>query len=307
MLRLGETSYGGRAYFAAIDIPAHTIVLSDLPTIVAVLDDFRKEVCIYCFHYKNGSSLKFHVGTASRACSKACLEASMQTIPENVIHAWDAVQRWKGKGDTYLDLLRFCISALPLFTDSFPIVHEEQQTANAKTWEVHKDVLKHERDAFLCLQDDFQASTTIERDSCVGVADALRILVPSKTIDYTEFVQKVAGRSKSNAFGIWQQDASGTAFPESEMLGFALYCKSSYFNHACMPNVEKRRRGRVMQFETSRAITAGEELVISYLGDREHHGVKARREALRGWGFECACSLCLEEASALQSHEEAQN
>lgn len=49
----------------------------------------------------------------------------------------------------------------------------------------------------------------------------------------------------------------------------------------------------VYEVRTSRAVAAGAELCISYLGLHEQHlSAARRRRALAGWGFRCACARC---------------
>jgi len=73
-----------------------------------------------------------------------------------------------------------------------------------------------------------------------------------------------------------------------------LYERCSRFNHSCAPNLSRRftADGRV-QLRTSRAVAAGEELTISYLGDAELlQSTERRRFQLQPYGFTCDCPRC---------------
>ncbi|KAH9840107.1 SET domain-containing protein [Rhodofomes roseus] len=95
-----------------------------------------------------------------------------------------------------------------------------------------------------------------------------------------------------NSFGIWETPMTD----ESELMGFAVYPKPSFFNHHCSPNVTKIRKGRTLGFVTTRPIEAGEELCISY-GHVEMMSLQERQRELReGWFFDCRCSRCVAEA-----------
>ena len=72
--------------------------------------------------------------------------------------------------------------------------------------------------------------------------------------------RQVLGKEAGNAFGIWQYPV----FIESECLGSSIYPAPSFFNHACEHNIEKRRKGRKMEFVTTQDIDADQELYISY-------------------------------------------
>lgn len=276
MLEVKLTAGGGRSYFATEYIPANTLILIDNPTVAAIYDDFKKEVCVYCYEYNGGTNLKFVVGKSSRACSKACRDAFLALpFAGELQHLWDIIQETKkslGNAINF-DMLRFCASAV-VVADYQPLEFAE----------------------LLYLQDDYAMATASELDSEIGVCKALREILPDSEIPLETIIRQMLGRSKCNCFGIWEQE-DGSSFPESEMFGYSLYARSSFFNHACQPNVSKCRVRREMQFTTLVEVHPGEELVISYLGDREHKTRKERQKALREWGFHCACRLCLEESS----------
>ncbi|KAH9933346.1 uncharacterized protein B0H18DRAFT_983168, partial [Fomitopsis serialis] len=105
-------------------------------------------------------------------------------------------------------------------------------------------------------------------------------------------VRRAFSVDPGNSFGIWETPL----MDESELMGFAVYPKPSFFNHNCLPNVAKVRRGRALEFVTTRAIEAGEELCISY-GHVEGMALEERQRELReGWFFECRCGRCVAEA-----------
>jgi hypothetical protein len=100
---------------------------------------------------------------------------------------------------------------------------------------------------------------------------------------------------------------------DSTML--AIY-KGSKFNHSCTPSLRthltsvKRVDGaecrvstnskddpRELWVEALRAIPAGEEATVSYLGTRslEKHVIIRRAKLMKMWGFKCVCPRCIEE------------
>jgi hypothetical protein len=100
-------------------------------------------------------------------------------------------------------------------------------------------------------------------------------------------------RDAHNSFGIRSLDDDA-----SEMFGYGTWPSASYWNHACSPNILKRRVGRTWTFVTSREIKQGEELCITYLGGEEEElGVRERREMLwKAWKFVCGCTRCKAES-----------
>lgn len=274
MLKVRSTETGGRSYFATRSIPSDTLILVDSPTIATIYDDFKKEVCVYCYKYAGGTSMKVLLGKSSRACSESC-RSSFMALPGSVElqQLWDSIQHAKkslGELINY-DLLRFCAAAI------IAAKHSPDQYAE-----------------LLSLQDDYAMITSTERQSESGVCMAIRQISPDCSPHIEVLLKQMIGRSKCNCFGIWEQELE-VSFPESEMFGYALYTHSSFFNHSCRPNVSKLRVGREMHFRTTVEIQSDEELAISYLGDREYRDLAERQSALTEWGFHCNCSLCLSE------------
>lgn len=98
-------------------------------------------------------------------------------------------------------------------------------------------------------------------------------------------VREVLARDTGNAFGIWDGDR------RDEMLGWGVWTSASYFNHSCSPNIRKMRQGRTLHFETSRAVSAGEELCISYV-DTDQLVEQRQKDLESSWFFRCGCSRC---------------
>jgi len=122
-----------------------------------------------------------------------------------------------------------------------------------------------------------------------GDSDGFRDFGSLITVDN---VRRAFSVDPGNSFGIWETPL----VDESELMGFAVYPKPSFFNHNCRPNVAKVRRGRALGFVTTRPIAAGEELCISY-GHMEGMALEERQRELReGWFFDCRCGRCVAEA-----------
>ncbi|KAL1757751.1 hypothetical protein FB107DRAFT_272741 [Schizophyllum commune] len=100
-------------------------------------------------------------------------------------------------------------------------------------------------------------------------------------------LRTILARDHANAFGLFDMQEKG----ESEMLGWAVYVAGSYFNHDCAPNVRKIRRGRALQFVTTRDVAPGEELCISYVDVQDTKASRAAQFA-QHWNFVCGCGRC---------------
>eukprot|EP01006_Ploeotia_vitrea_P028125 TRINITY_DN60863_c0_g1_i1.p2 TRINITY_DN60863_c0_g1~~TRINITY_DN60863_c0_g1_i1.p2 ORF type:complete len:210 (+),score=23.25 TRINITY_DN60863_c0_g1_i1:29-631(+) len=82
-----------------------------------------------------------------------------------------------------------------------------------------------------------------------------------------------------------------------EMVG--LFLNFSRFNHSCDPNCElvvKTGMGTdSVEIFTTKNVSAGEELTISYLGavvQAKLSPMQRRRHLQERWGFDCTCTLC---------------
>ncbi|KAL1731318.1 hypothetical protein EV714DRAFT_208942 [Schizophyllum commune] len=105
-------------------------------------------------------------------------------------------------------------------------------------------------------------------------------------------LRAILARDHANAFGLFDMQEKG----DSEMLGWAVYVAGSYFNHDCAPNVRKIRRGRALQFVTTRDVAPGEELCISYVDVQDTKASRAAQFA-QHWNFVCGCARCRGEKS----------
>ncbi|KAJ1929795.1 hypothetical protein IWQ60_000884 [Tieghemiomyces parasiticus] len=96
-------------------------------------------------------------------------------------------------------------------------------------------------------------------------------------------------RERANAFGYW--DATAT-----ELVGYGVFPKACFFNHACAFNVLKVSSGPHFEYVTTRPIVVGEELCI-YYGNDPDESVDERQERLFAtYHFHCRCMRCIEES-----------
>lgn len=111
-------------------------------------------------------------------------------------------------------------------------------------------------------------------------------------------VFSLAGKIKSNVFGIWCRNGS-----EPVWCGAALYLKCSFFNHSCFPNCtviqdsntklygQLHPCGAAFTIRSLCAIPKGTELCISYISLDDN--TEVRKKTLQtNWLFTCACERC---------------
>ncbi|KAK8869067.1 SET domain-containing protein [Apiospora arundinis] len=96
---------------------------------------------------------------------------------------------------------------------------------------------------------------------------------------------------------------------DDSITGGVVYEVFSRINHACDANaaffflgVRSHRLG----VRALHDIAAGEQLFVSYIGDRsaEEKTLEERRTELEVWGFECGCKACVKEAAEIAKKKE---
>lgn len=96
-----STVYGGRGCFATNKISKGTSVLCvDRPVGSAVAVPFKKEVCMWCFHYNGGKTMKFRIEGKLYFCLETCHADFLHFDPDGVLaqalcSAEDAFQKCK--------------------------------------------------------------------------------------------------------------------------------------------------------------------------------------------------------------------
>lgn len=334
-LCIQETEGAGRGVFATASIPSNSVILQASPYCQVILYEFRKEVCAYCFAY-NGRNFKVKIeGSGLWFCSETCLgrwnemdnngtifkvlkavevyrvstkrkhrranpdpiEEGQINIPsddersdqELIDHLWTFIpttHEFKDENiDSYdIDQIKFIVMAcarrdeegwtdlMKLQSSEVSFFKQSQEKENKPT-KISQALLHH-----IHLFTIFHKITTLDSD----------------------LFRAVLYRDIGNSFGIHEVPLH----PDSEFLGWALYPSASFFNHACWPiaNVNKTRRGRVMEFQVgSESLQPSQQVTISYGGDegaQRHDGEdgNARRARIKeGWMFDCRCEKCTSE------------
>lgn len=96
-----------------------------------------------------------------------------------------------------------------------------------------------------------------------------------------------------NAFGLGPPSPNATTQAKVGNTGEStgLWVRAARINHSCVPNTEKEFIGDMMLVRAKRPISAGEELLHSYVDEKMRY--MERQEALMTtWGFKCDCGLC---------------
>jgi hypothetical protein len=104
--------------------------------------------------------------------------------------------------------------------------------------------------------------------------------------DIRNQVARIGSIFESNAFNIGDED------PETGVVQAGIFARASRFNHDCRPNVAQTwsERTKCLTIHSVRHIDEGEELCDSYVPLLQPSS--ARKDELRAYGFECACSVC---------------
>ncbi|KAI1435187.1 SET domain-containing protein [Xylaria sp. CBS 124048] len=134
-----------------------------------------------------------------------------------------------------------------------------------------------------------------ERGALVGMGDTVldrmydiamaRLTEDRRAAFIAQMGRGVSGKVSTNSFLMFVNGAG-----EEGSGHLACYPDIAQINHDCRPNVHYRLNNMTMTAVAVRDIQPGEELTVSYVD--VFLPSKARKERIRNWGFECACSLC---------------
>ncbi|KAI0884307.1 uncharacterized protein GGS22DRAFT_194847 [Annulohypoxylon maeteangense] len=122
----------------------------------------------------------------------------------------------------------------------------------------------------------------------------------SLTESYPQHIKRVEELIRARAI-VWTNCAS-----VGSRNGIAVYPIFSRINHSCDPNCDWNINESPynLYIQAKKNIKVGEQLSITYDSSisslSSPASLEKRRERLRGWGFECACSRCVEEENRLR-------
>lgn len=326
-----RTVYGGRGCFASSFIPKGTIILkSDRPVGSSVAKVFKKEVCLWCFAYHNGKSMKHRLQSKIYFCSEECQSEFVkydndgtltnalisfddayaknecdvedyevpEVLDESAIRQiWKDVEEWDNKVSKMKPTKR--ARFLPKLTKddyaearyTISVVHSMHQKLSGE--------ISKEMELFHTLESS--EPQKVEKYPYLTLAYSnifkfLRLTCPDSFQKFItpQSVRDIIGRNLTNAFGIWSPTT--TDDEEREYLGFGVYPSASFFNHSCAFNVKKLRELNTYIFKTTEDIQSGTELCISY-GITGDETLESREATLAEWFFKCGCSKCTFERS----------
>ncbi|TPX47597.1 hypothetical protein SeMB42_g03262 [Synchytrium endobioticum] len=80
--------------------------------------------------------------------------------------------------------------------------------------------------------------------------------------------------------------------PDGSASGEASYPIAALVNHSCCPNVSFGNNERTMVVRALRDIEVGEELLVTYVGDRIGSTRERKDELMDRFYFECQCARC---------------
>lgn len=257
-LRMLESEAMGRYVIAANNIPAGTLVCTDIPFAQSVHDGIK--VCNLCFADLNERAVTCGACNQVEFCSSACANADTAHKAEcSVLSALTS----SGNG-----ALLSGMRGLRLFIRL-----------------VHRAI--DEPEAFVeveALQDQYDAVTHERRQVLERMAEQVnRFVPPEKRMERVRLARLIS-RVHANAYGI--VDHSG------RQLGTGLYARAGLFNHSCAPSCANSFIGRTWRLHTLRAVKRGEQLSVSYAGLYAARAER-QRELKTKKGFDCLCTRCV--------------
>ncbi|KAK8166304.1 hypothetical protein IWX90DRAFT_486229 [Phyllosticta citrichinensis] len=328
LFEVRETPWAGRGVFATQDIaPGTHLWTAEAPSADVILREYRRELCGWCFAYDRGREWKLRDnGVGYAFCGGECHDLWCRHQGEDGMAAWREVEKLcKGRpreqemvdADAPVPTVEEIDAAWEVAsrTAALILTARKSKTANKPSKRALASILKspatpdtlsfllsgillraHRPSSYAALNalasNPTPYKSTIDLTQHVTSYLQLVATVPEALVAATtpSTCRTLAARDSHNSFGLRSLDDPDGA----EFFGFGVWSDASYWNHACAPNVGKRRAGRGWRFWADGAVGAGQELRISYLGgEGGKMEVGERRDTLRrNWGFECACEAC---------------
>lgn len=324
--RISETPYGGRGCIAVNKIPSGQVVHSCKPLSSSISRPYRKEVCLLCFQFQGGKTLPCRLGEKAQLyfCSELCrskfidedvddvLVDSLIQLEVNYLHSqkyqkdvdvrpsisreaieneWNQVEKWSERISTLKPSKR---------VSYMPYIDEAEYNEIKYIIGVLFQYYRNDNDELIYFN-SLQSSEMdkilrypLLLDSYIKIFKYLRLTCKSHLQKFVSVasVRAIIGKNLTNAFGIWSKPESIT--DEKDYFGFSVYPSASYFNHSCLPNLNKIFEGSRVIFKAFSDINPGDELCISYIG-KPHEDESVRQKCLDEWFFKCLCVKCTDQ------------
>jgi hypothetical protein len=130
---------------------------------------------------------------------------------------------------------------------------------------------------------------SLEASDCALAAACAASFCSAFKIMNSPFFHLLISKFRCNNFGV-------TTFLQTT-IAHGVFPLAAVLNHSCTPNCVLVYSGTTVTIRTIEPVAAGAELFHSYVDVT--HGVEERRAHLSEvYGFECACSRCVEQSSA---------
>ena len=275
----GEVEGAGRGLFALTDLPAGA-TLSTFSPVAAHPPHGRDDVCHSCLRSLPASHVKH--ATGKLLCSQECAQdAERRYLSAQAAVRLASFERSCAERDVVHPMLALRLALSVVQGAAHPAA---------------LDALCYARGA----GEAPPPSWVDEHAQLVGAFNKAGVAAGFLTLPW---YVGVLSRLHLNAFRVDIMrtdvaDIAALARCAAEGNGTAVYALPSLLNHDCDPGVHAAwtHGDARLTLSTRRAVTAGEELRITYIDASEH--VTKRRGDLRfAYGFVCGCAACVEEAA----------
>lgn len=275
----------GRHIIAKTDLPAGKTILVEKPFVARLLNT-----------YYNGCSVCMNISMNFIACAQCttALFCNSECANANEMHNLDCAENWQYSEpplEYYTGAIFFIMSVLPNVENLIEFVQE----AIKKQGKIAPHSLGD-------VKSKLRALLQLSTHSCPSV-EKNREYLREAYITYNSLLLR---KSIKKLFETEQKKRflmhlvlhikcviTNNGFNSDERM--SLYIISSYFNHACTPNVIGMYTDENVRFcRTTRPIKAGQQLFITYLGDVycEESVEYCQTFLYRNFGFQCKCERC---------------
>ncbi|ORY99923.1 hypothetical protein BCR43DRAFT_484552 [Syncephalastrum racemosum] len=315
LLRIASLPGKGRGFVAVQPIPAGTCVQIASPLAAVVSQEWIPETCGWCFAFSYPKRMRVKFEKDLSFCSEPCRDEYVSEH-NNIAAAHRALDHAFRHGvpshphieqiteedeDEEDGLSAIWHKGLQGLTPTAELSNADRTMARLiatvlsnPLWQEELAEVEDNERAFFERHDEEDQADVMRL--YLFIARALETTPVAARLSTAKAFRFIYFREMSNSFGLWEGTGEQGVTDDQELLGWGIYPSAVYFNHSCEPNVIKLRRGRYLQFVTTRDIQAGEEACIAY-GSVEDPTTERRKRLLEHYHFWCTCTRCNREAS----------
>jgi SET and MYND domain-containing protein len=296
-----KSGIDGRGLFATKSLKAGELIFQKTRPLVAALDFIRQnDTCSNCFRSKLSelavsSDASDNASFAAKKCTGCRMVSYCSKVHKSVItykHSANVsqacqTQHWKRCHKHICKILKEALTNIPFLKEN-PHTISNVTFALVEMIETRRQLTLSERDWISLLQLKSHATEMKARDpgkfqEAEQIAERALIYLGNPPDYSQDFATQLACAILTNSLTL--------VAPTCDPLGLVLDPFACLANHSCEPNAYVVMDGPELSFRSLNAISAGEEVLVSYVDSTEAYRYR-QAQLSRRYFFKCECMKC---------------